>query len=72
MTANSSNVNPKSHNLFKPRNTAAASLLPPARPAATGICFSILISTPFSHQIFPLIYLLPDKQDFFGHQEQTY
>src|SRR5690606_38320542 len=45
--ASSSNDNRKSHNLFNPRKTAAASLLPPPRPAATGICFSIDISTPF-------------------------
>src|SRR5699024_4949769 len=36
----------KDHNRFRPRNTAAASLLPPPKPAVTGIFFSILICTP--------------------------
>ena len=37
-SANSSIVSPKFHNLLRPRNVAA-SLLPPANPAATGIVF---------------------------------
>src|SRR5699024_7710202 len=36
----------KDHNRFRPRNTAAASLLPPPKPAETGMFFSILISKP--------------------------
>src|SRR5690554_7145952 len=46
-SASSSTDNWRFHNLFTPLNTAAASLLPPPRPAATGIFLSILIDTPF-------------------------
>ena len=35
-----------SNNSFNPLNTAAASVLPPANPAATGILLIKLISTP--------------------------
>ena len=44
---NSSSDNLSSHRWFKPTNTAAALELPPAIPAATGIFFSMNISTPF-------------------------
>src|SRR5690625_3462542 len=36
----------KAHILLSPRKTAAASLLPPPKPAETGISFSISIWTP--------------------------
>ena len=39
---------PNVHKRFKPLSVAAASALPPANPAATGIFFSRVISTPSS------------------------
>ena len=43
---NCSILRPKSNIWFIPYNAAAASVLPPAMPAATGICFSKRNSTP--------------------------
>ena len=38
--------NPKFQSSLRPFNVAAASLLPPASPAAIGISFSIVMDTP--------------------------
>lgn len=46
ISASSSMERPSFHSLFKPLKVAAASLLPPASPAATGIFFSMVIETP--------------------------
>lgn len=43
---NSGTVKPSFHNRLTPTNTAAASVEPPAKPAATGIFFSMVISIP--------------------------
>ena len=41
ISASSSNERPNSQIIFNPFNVAAASLLPPASPAATGISFRL-------------------------------
>ena len=68
--ASSSAPIPKFHNRFKPRNVAAASELPPASPAATGILFSSVISTPSRMPYVVVAVQLLDTPSFFGHSVQ--
>lgn len=46
ISANSSIERPSSQMTFNPLSAAAASELPPARPAETGMCLSIVMRTP--------------------------
>ena len=52
ISLSSSFESPVLKRVFIPLRTAAASLLPPARPAATGICLFKEICTPLVNPVF--------------------
>src|SRR5690625_254626 len=60
------------HNMFNPRNTAAALLLPPPRPADTGMSLSILICTPCLMPYVSLKSLAADRKSVVRERESEF